>query len=81
MKNICSLLVMFWGINATAQMNQGKMLTKNNYFEIPFTETRTEIHTKANLKGDDLDFMLDTGAPTFISTELQEKYNFPSVCY
>ncbi len=79
MKNICSLLVMFWGINATAQMNQGKMLTKNNYFEIPFTETRTEIHTKANLKGDDLDFMLDTGAPTFISTELQEKYNFPSV--
>jgi|GEM_PF-3249274 len=79
MKKICSLLIIFSTINATAQMNQGKILTKNSYLEIPFTETKTEIHTKANLKGDDLDFMLDTGAPTFISTELQEKYKFPTV--
>ena len=79
MKNICGLLVIFIGVNASAQMNQGKLLTKNNYLEIPFTETIKEIHTKATLKDDEYDFMLDTGAPTFISSELQEKYHFPSV--
>lgn len=72
-KLFCSFFALFT-LSAYAQINQGKLLTKNNYFEIPFTETAKEIHTKATIRGDEYDFMLDTGAPAFISTELQKKY-------
>jgi hypothetical protein len=74
-KLFCSFFALFT-LSAYAQINQGKLLTKNNYFEIPVTETAKEIHTKATIRGDEYDFMLDTGAPAFISTELQKKYKF-----
>lgn len=70
---------MLAGLHASAQINSGRLITKNNYFEIPFTETANEIHTKATIRGDEYDFMLDTGAPAFISTELQKKYKFKTV--
>ena len=77
MKKYCLVLIMLCTLQAVAQFNQGELITRNNYFEIPFTQTHTEIHAKAGLRGDEYDFMLDTGAPTFISSDLQKKYKFP----
>ncbi len=77
MKKFYCSLIAFITLNASAQINQGKLLSKNSYFEIPFTETTKEIHTKVTIRGDEYDFMLDTGAPAFISSGMQKKYKFP----
>lgn len=60
-----------------AQFPSGKLVTKNKYFELPLVNIEDEILVKANLRGEEFTFMLDTGAPLFISTELQKKFNFP----
>lgn len=77
MKKVYFLLLTLVSLRTSAQMNQGALATRGKYYEIPFTGTDREIHAKASLKGEDMDFMLDTGAPTFISTTVQDKYHFP----
>ena len=59
------------------QMNEGRLLTKNQYHEIQYSETDKVITLDVVLKGSTKKFMLDTGAPVFISDSLQELYNFP----
>ncbi len=78
MKYGCLLIAMMFVTRVSAQMNLGAQITKNNYFEIPFTGTVSEIKTKVTLTNNgEYDFMLDTGAPAFISSEVQKKYKFP----
>lgn len=77
MKKLYRYILVFLSLNTSAQINMGTLVTKNKYFQIPFTETAKEIHSKATIRGDEYDFMLDTGAPAFISSTLQKKYNFP----
>lgn len=79
MKKVCCILVSFWTLSAGAQMNMGQLITRGHYYEMPFSETSREIKTKATIKGDQYDFMLDSGAPAFISKELQKKYKFKSI--
>lgn len=60
-------------------MNRGDLIIKNGYFEIPFTETQKEMRLKASIKGEEFEFMLDSGAPVFISKEMQKKFQFPYI--
>ena len=62
-------------------MNQGNLLTKEQYWEIPFSATKKELATKAKLKGISYNFLLDTGAPLFISKELQNQFNYPVIVH
>ena len=77
MKRYSLLTIMLIPVCTLAQINSGDLITKNGYFEIPFTETKKEIRLKASLKGEESEFMLDSGAPAFISKEIQGKYKFP----
>lgn len=58
-------------------MNQGAMISKNVYHEIPFSGTIDEIIQSVNLKGNAFKFILDTGAPLAISQELQNSIKYP----
>jgi len=73
------LLLILISFNTRGQINEGKLITKDGYLEIPFTETRKEFHADATLKDDKYSFMLDSGAPAFISREIQDKYKFPLI--
>lgn len=61
---------------AAAQVNVGQLLTKDKYYEVPMNGTKKEFSLKATVKGDTFNFMLDSGAPLFISKELQDRYQF-----
>jgi hypothetical protein len=76
MKKYCYLLMMFCSLRTNAQWSAGVLQTRHAYCEIPLTETLHEIHTKATLRGDEYDFMIDSGAPAFISSDIQKKYHF-----
>src|SRR6185312_15166345 len=75
-KYYCLLIMTCMGFNAIAQINKGALITKNGYFEIPYHDTKKEIRTNVVINGDTYDFMMDSGAPAFISSDLQKKYKF-----
>lgn len=60
-----------------AQLPQGKLESTNKLMEVPLTGAQKEILVKAELKGEEFTFLLDTGAPFFISNAIQAKHNFP----
>jgi Aspartyl protease len=62
-----------------AQLNVGNLITKNKYIELPLLNVEKEISLTATIKGNDHTFLLDTGAPFFISDSLQRLYKFPVV--
>lgn len=63
--------------SSVAQLPPGQMQSKNMMMELPLIGTQREILVKAKLKGEEFTFLLDTGAPFFISNAIQDKYNFP----
>ncbi len=79
MKRYFSLLLLLGSFPSFAQLNKGKLITRNNYFESNITCTKTEFITKATVDGEECDFILDTGAPVFISKEMQKKHHFKSI--
>lgn len=64
-------------VTSVAQLPSGQLETKNRLMELPLMDTQKEILVKAKLKGEEFTFLLDTGAPFFISNVIQNKYNFP----
>lgn len=60
-----------------AQLPPGQLETKDRIMELPLIDIQKEILVKAKLKGEEFTFLLDTGAPFFISNAIQKKYNFP----
>lgn len=80
MKFLYTGFLLFFPILSHAQMNAGaKLLSKNNYYEIPYQNSDSVILTHVQLKGSSHLFMLDSGAPVFISDSLQRLYNFPVI--
>lgn len=81
MRPICfHILFLIIVLSATAQegvMNQGTMITRAVYHEIPIYDTREEIFEKVSLKGRKFTFILDTGAPLCLSREIQDQAQFP----
>lgn len=62
-----------------SQLNVGNLLTNLGTMEIPFRDADKEIKVQAQIKGRPCQFILDTGAPVFISEALQSEYKFPVV--
>lgn len=62
-----------------AQLNAGNLITKDTHYEIPLHHIEKEILLTAKLKGEEFTFLLDTGAPFFISDAIQKKFNFPVI--
>jgi Aspartyl protease len=62
-----------------SQLNVGKLITKSKYLELPLRNVQKEILLSATLKGKTYTFLLDTGAPFFISDSLQKVHKFPIV--
>ena len=60
-------------------MNAGKLLTKNKFYQVKYSETDKVITIDVGLKGARNKFMLDSGAPVFISDSIQALYNFPVI--
>jgi hypothetical protein len=77
-KAIFILSVLFTvGIPGYSQLPEGQLISENNMMEVPLFDTQKEILVTAKLKGEAFTFLLDTGAPFFISHAIQDKYNFP----
>lgn len=76
MKRYLLLYLASISLQAAAQINSGDLITKNKYYEVVLSDIIREIRLQASLHGDEYDFMLDTGAPAFISKEMQDKYQF-----
>jgi hypothetical protein len=72
--------ILLFPIMAFAQnMNQGEMLSKHAFYQIPLTQTKNGIHEMVTIRGQKFNFIFDTGAPLCISKTLQEKYKFPVI--
>jgi Aspartyl protease len=77
MKHYILIALLAFATSAWGQLNSGRLVSGDAYYEIPFKDTKSEIKLKAKLRGDEYDFMLDSGAPMFISSDMQQKYKFP----
>lgn len=73
---ICVFFVQIHSIGQNNTMSQGEMISKNVYHEIPYTDYKKEIFQSVQLKDKTYKFILDTGAPLVISSELQAKHKF-----
>ncbi|MDZ7650334.1 MAG: retropepsin-like aspartic protease [Cytophagales bacterium] len=62
---------------AQAQLPIGKLVSKNQVLEVPLNNIDNEILVNAKVRGEEFQFLLDTGAPFFISSAIQKKYDFP----
>jgi hypothetical protein len=84
-KVLCSIVTIFIitfilvPICGIAQLNVGNLLTKDKYLELPYNNTDNVIYVEAIMKAGKHLFLMDTGAPFFISDSLQRLYNFPVV--
>lgn len=81
---VCKSIIIFIVVCAVpailkAQLNVGNLITKNKCLELPLPNIEKEILLTATIKGDEYTFLLDTGAPFFISDSLQKLYKFPVV--
>ena len=56
--------------------NQGGPSQSNYYDSIPFDYVRGKIIMPVTIQGDTFNFLFDSGAPTIVSEELQEKFSF-----
>lgn len=74
-----SIIILFFPCLLYGQMNEGKLLSENKYYELKYTQTDKVITLDVGLKGSKKKFMLDSGAPVFISDSIQNLYNFPII--
>lgn len=65
------------GIHRKVDFLKGSVGESVYYETIPYKSTRHKIILPVTLKGDTFHFLLDTGSPTLISSEVQDKFNFP----
>jgi hypothetical protein len=79
LKKILVYLFLLFPFSLLAQLKEGKLLEADKLFEIPYTQSDQPILLDATIRGSTHRFILDTGAPTFISDSLQKIYNFPVV--
>jgi hypothetical protein len=64
-------------LSGYGQLPKGELNSRGVRMEVPLHSTEKEILVNAKLKGDTVTFLLDTGAPFFISSAIQQTYNFP----
>ena len=82
MKKIIALILLFsvclsCGIfNSRINFNQGEAGRSNYFDSIPFDYVRGKIIVPVTIQGDTFNFLFDSGAPTIISEEVQDKYSF-----
>ncbi|MEQ1587595.1 MAG: retropepsin-like aspartic protease, partial [Cyclobacteriaceae bacterium] len=71
------LILLIKAIPGYTQLPPGQLESKNKIMEISLIDPQKEILVKAKLKGEEFTFLLDTGAPFFISNAIQDRFNFP----
>jgi hypothetical protein len=75
--------LIFVGLHTPAQaqsenpFSSGELVSRNTFYQIPYKDTRKEIFTAGYLRGQKHQFMMDSGAPTFISKALHDRYHYP----
>lgn len=77
-KIICAFLTLFLVARiGFSQLPQGQLVSSGKLMTLSLVDPQKEILVRASLKGEEFTFLLDTGAPFFISNTIQDKYNFP----
>lgn len=79
MRSFCVGVLLFSSFRSPAQMNAGHLLPSASSVQFQFTSTSIAIHAEVVFSERVHEFIFDTGAPTFISEALQEKYRFPVI--
>jgi hypothetical protein len=85
MKSVLFLIVAYYSMSAHAQQStaqlfaSGELLGGHQLYEIGYADTRKEIFTTGKIRNDEYRFMMDSGAPVFISDAMQRKYHFPYI--
>jgi len=72
------LLILFFSLPIIAQnvnFNKGKVVKKNYYAEVPYTELKNKIIIPVKIQGQMYRFLFDTGAPNLISHSLKNLIN------